>query len=141
VISSPDRRLETAESTSNSPALPSAVDTTWYTAQDIDIYPRSTTPLRFERPTGAGEAIARLTLWLRIDEQGEVVEVSAGEPGIPAGWVDAARASLAAIRFAPARKDERAVRSRLLLSVSFAPGKGQFQQRNFEPQMNTDDHR
>jgi len=62
----------------------------------------------------------RLTLWLRIDEQGEVVEVSAGEPGIPAGWVDAARASLAAIRFAPARKDERAVRSRLLLSVSFA---------------------
>ena len=52
------------------------------------------------------------------------VEVSAGEPGIPAGWLDAARASLGAMRFAPARKDERAVRSRLLLSVSFPAGEG-----------------
>jgi hypothetical protein len=112
-----------AERSSPAPVLtrlPAAVDTTWYTAQDIDTYPRAETPLRFAPPEGNGEAVVRLTLWLRIDEHGEVVEVSAGETGIPAGWVDAARASLAAIRFAPARKDERAVRSRLLLSVSFA---------------------
>jgi hypothetical protein len=62
-----------------------------------------------------------MLLWLRIDEHGQVAEVSAGEPGIPAPWVDAARASLAAVRFTPARKDERAVRSRLLLSLRFAP--------------------
>ena len=37
-----------------------------------------------------------------------------------AEWVDAARASFFAMRFTPARKDDRAVRSRLLLSVSFA---------------------
>ena len=47
--------------------------------------------------------------------------MSAGEPGVPAAWVDAARASLAAVRFTPARKDERAVRSRLLLGLHFAP--------------------
>ena len=111
---------EKSSPTPASPKLPAVVDTTWYAAHDIDVYPRSGTPLRFAPPEGAGETVARLTLWLRIDEQGEVVEVTAGEPGIPARWVDAARASLAAIRFAPARKDERAVRSRLLLSVSFA---------------------
>ena len=111
---------EKSSPTPASTKLPAMVDTTWYAAHDIDVYPRSGTPLRFAPPDGAGETVVRLTLWLRIDEQGEVVEVTAGEPGIPDRWVDAARASLAAIRFAPARKDERAVRSRLLLSVSFA---------------------
>jgi periplasmic protein TonB len=115
------RKHEKSSPTPASPKLPAAVDTTWYAAHDIDVYPRPGTPLRIAPPEGAGETVVRLTLWLRIDEQGEVVEVNAGEPGIPAGWVDAARASLAAIRFAPARKDERAVRSRLLLSVSFSP--------------------
>jgi hypothetical protein len=119
-VSGLTRQHEKSSPAPASPRLPAVVDTTWYAAQDIDVYPRPGTTLRFAPPAGAGEAVVRLTLWLRIDEQGEVVEVTAGEPGIPAGWVDAARASLAAIRFAPARKDERAVRSRLLLSVSFA---------------------
>src|SRR5262249_11278017 len=106
--------------TTSPPGVPSAVDTTWYAAQDIDSYPRAVAPLRIARPAGTSETVTRLRLWLRIDERGEVVEVSAGEPGIPAAWVSAARASLAGIRFEPARKDERAVRSRLLLSISFA---------------------
>ena len=118
------RNPEKSSSTPVLTRLPAAVDTKWYSAQDLDVYPRPGTPLRFAPPEGAGGAVVRLTLWLRIDEQGDVVEVSAGEPGVPVGWVDAARASLAAIRFAPARKDERAVRSRLLLSVSFASDQG-----------------
>src|SRR5262249_52708720 len=115
---SPARNMEQSVSISRPASLPAAVDTTWYGAQDIDIYPRSVVPLRLAPLPGAG--VARLLLWWRIDEYGEVVDVSAGEPGIPAGWVDAARASLAAIRFTPARKDDQAVRSRLRLSVSFA---------------------
>ncbi len=119
-VSSLGRWPEKSSPTSAAPRLPAAADATWYAAQDIDVYPRPEAPLRFTQPHGVGEAVVRLTLWLRIDERGEVVEVSAGEPGIPAGWVDAARANLAGIRFTPARKDERAVKSRLLLSVSFA---------------------
>ncbi len=107
--------------TSHSSQFPTPVDANWYTAQDIDVYPRATTPLRFASPQGTGDAVVRMLLWLRIDEHGQVAEVSAGEPGIPAAWVDAARASLTAVRFTPARKDERAVRSRLLLSLRFAP--------------------
>ena len=108
-------------SSSQSSKLTTPVDATWYTVQDIDVYPRATTPLGFAPPQGTGGAMVRILLWLRIDEHGEVVEVSAGEPGLQAAWLDAARANLASIRFTPARKDERAVRSRLLLSVSFTP--------------------
>ena len=120
-VSGRARKQEKSGPTPASPKLPAAVDTTWYAAHDIDVYPRPGVPLRLAPPEGAGERDVRLALWLRIDEQGEVVEVTAAEPGTPAAWVDAARASLVAIRFAPARRDERAVRSRLLLSVSFAP--------------------
>ena len=64
-----------------------------------------------------------MLLWLRIDEHGQVVDVSAGEPGVPGGWVEAARASLAAVPFTPARKDERAVKSRIQVSLSFLPNR------------------
>jgi len=129
---SPARSVAESASISRPASLPAAVDATWYGAQDIDTYPRSTMPLRLAPPTGADGT--RLLLWLRIDEHGEVVEVSAGEPGVPVAWVDAARASLATIRFAPARKDERPVRSRLLLSVSFARTED-------SPELATDKHR
>jgi hypothetical protein len=110
-IAKPTRSLEKSSAASNSPGPSNPIDATWYTACDIDSIPRAGAPLEFALPEGTGDRIVRLLLWLRIDEHGEVVEVSAGEPGIPAGWVDAARASLAAIRFTPARKDERAVRA------------------------------
>jgi len=103
--------------------LPPVADTTWYTAQDLDAYPRADAAIRLGTPADVanGDAPARLLLWLRVDEQGAVVEVSAGEPGTPSRWVELARAGLAAVRFTPARKDDRPVRSRLLLSVNFFP--------------------
>jgi hypothetical protein len=95
---------------------------TWYGAHELDSYPRALAPLRFEHPTAAGleNTGARLLLWLRIDEHGHVVEVAAGEAGIPDRLVEATRASVAAVKFVPARKDERAVKSRLLLRIDFA---------------------
>lgn len=102
--------------------VPPAPDSTWYTAQELDSYPRASTPIKIgpAARTATGGRLERLLLWLRIDEYGAVVDVSAGEPGIPARWVDLARAGLATVQFTPARKDDRAVKSRLLLSVNFA---------------------
>jgi hypothetical protein len=101
-------------------ALPQPLDNTWYAAHDLDSYPQALTPIRlaYAGSGATGSAGGRLLLWLRIDEYGQVVEVKAGEPAMPGDLVEAARASLAAIRFAPARKDERAVKSVVLLSVS-----------------------
>ena len=100
-------------------ALAQPFDTTWYAAHDLDTYPRALAPIRLEPVRVEGQG-ARLLLWLRIDEFGQVVEVKAGESGAPDHLIEAARASLAAVRFTPARKDERAVKSRVLLSVSIA---------------------
>lgn len=102
--------------------VPPAADTTWYTALELDSYPRASMPIRIGpvAPVATGDVPAQRLLWLRIDEHGAVVEVSAGEPGIPARWMELARAGIAGIHFTPARKDDRVVKSRLLLSVNFA---------------------
>ena len=104
--------------------LPQPVDMNWYGAHELDSYPRALAPLRFDHPTGAGleHTGARLLVWLRIDEHGQVVEVAAGEAGVPERLVEATRASVGAVKFVPARKDERAVKSRLLLRIDFARG-------------------
>ena len=99
-------------------ALPQASDPNWYGAHELDTYPRALAPLQFDagRPGRAG---ARLLLWLRIDEMGRIIDVTAGETGVPADLLEAARASLAAVAFAPARKDERAVKSRIQVSLAY----------------------
>ena len=97
------------------------MDLTWYDAHELDAYPRALTPLRFDHPAvpGLGNPGTRLLLWLRIDEHGQVAEVKAGEPGVPGELMEAARASLAATRFTPARKDERAVKSRIQVDIAY----------------------
>ncbi len=102
--------------------LPQPIDSTWYAAHELDSYPQALAPIKLDYSGlgGSGNARARLLLWLRIDEHGQVVEVSAGEAAVPGRWVEAARATLTTVRFTPARKDERAVKSRVLLSINFA---------------------
>jgi hypothetical protein len=103
---------------------PQPVDTNWYGAHELDVFPRALVPLRFNDPAAAElrDPGGRLLLWLRIDEYGQVVEVNAGDAAISRHRVDAARALLANVPFAPARKDERAVKSRLLLGIDFGRG-------------------
>jgi hypothetical protein len=119
----PEKNATSARAIEPSPRLPQPADFTWYGAHEIDAYPRALVPLRLDLPApdGLASAGARLLLWLRIDEHGAVVEVKAGEGDLPAHWLDAARARLAAVRFVPARKDERAVKSRLQVSIALDP--------------------
>lgn len=102
-----------------------APETKWYTALELDTYPRAETPIGIPAAAGYGRGAveSQLMLWLRIDETGRVAEVSAGAPGMPAGSLEAARSALATARFTPARKDARAVRSRLLVSVPLSSRK------------------
>lgn len=102
-------------------ALPLVPDSTVYTARDLDSYPRPVVPLDIGRLSelSAGIALAEARFELLIDEHGivnEVVPAGAGTADQPGADL---RAALAVIRFVPARKDGRAVRSRVLLSVSF----------------------
>jgi len=99
-------------------ALPQAADPSYYTARDLDRYPRPLAPIRINRAAGDGAGEVRLEIL--IDERGVVQDMTFAGPAAPARVEEELRATLAAIRFLPAEKDGRAVRSRIVLSVSFA---------------------
>ena len=98
-------------------ALPQAADLSYYTARDLDRYPRPLAPLPILR--AAGEGAGEVRLEILIDERGIVQDMSFAGPAAPARVEEALRAALAATRFMPAQKDGRAVRSRIVLSVGF----------------------
>ena len=104
-------------------AMPLLSDPTWYTAAQLDVYPRALGPMRPVYPEQAAALGigGEVTLLVMVDERGAVEEVSAAEAA-PEGYFEAAAvAALRAIRFDPARKDDRSVRSRILIKVSFDP--------------------
>jgi protein TonB len=96
-----------------------APDPNYYAARDLDSYPRPLAPLQLDvlREERTGE----VRLEMLIDEAGVVQEVILMEPARAGPVEDELRAVLAATRFHPARKDGRAVRSRLVLSVGLDP--------------------
>jgi len=99
-------------------ALPQAPDPDYYTARDLDRYPRPLAPFQINRMAGDGAGEVRLEIL--IDERGIVQEMTFAGPAAPARVEDELRAALAATRFLPAQKDGRAVRSRIVLSISLS---------------------
>lgn len=102
--------------------LPDAPDPTYYAARELDTYPRPLEPLGFDPAERAARESAggRLRVQLLIDEHGTVREVSVLEAD-PAGYFEeSARSVLSAARFFPGMKDGRPVKTRLIVSVSFA---------------------
>ena len=102
--------------------LPQAPDPTYYSARDLDLYPRPATPLELDKLARVRDRVATIFRFqLLIDESGTVNEISSVE-GEPLSLRDELRAALAAIRFFPGRKDGRAVKSRVTLSIDFDSG-------------------
>ena len=99
------------------PALPQAPDPNYYTARDLDRYPRPLAPFQIDRMAGDGASEVRLGIL--IDERGIVQDVTFAGPAAPTRLEEKLRAVLATTRFLPAQKDGRAVRSRILLSLTF----------------------
>ena len=102
-------------------ALPQAPDPTYYSARDLDTYPRPAAPLELDRI--AADAGTSIRLTLLIDEGGSVNEIRLVEPAAQGPLQEAVRGVLAATRFIPGRKDGRAVKSRVLLDVTVGPGR------------------
>ncbi len=105
-------------------AWPQASDPTVYTARDLDSYPRPVVPLDIGRfwSLSAGIQPAEVRFELLIDEHGVVNEVAPAGPGTAGQPGAELRTALAATRFIPARKDGRAVKSRVQLSINFGAG-------------------
>lgn len=104
------------------PREKSPVDATYYPAQELDVYPMPLARLGFEHPEGAARdhVSGKALLMLLIDEAGNVDEVSV-VTAEPSGYFeDAARQAFKSVRFSPARKEGRAVKSRVLINIDFA---------------------
>lgn len=99
--------------------LPQTPDPTYYSARDLDTYPRPAVPLELDR--FAADAGTSIKLILLIDEGGSVNEIKLVEPASQGPLQEAVRGVLAAARFIPGSKDGRAVKSRVLLDVIFRP--------------------
>ena len=104
-------------------ALPQAADLSYYTARDLDRYPKPLAPFQINRT--AGDGVGEVRLEILIDERGIVQDVTFAGPAAQARVGEELRAALAATRFLPAQKDGRAVRSRIVLSVGFDPTDGE----------------
>lgn len=106
-----------AQPAAETPTLPPAPDPHYYPARDLDSYPRPLAPLRFDRPAGSGAGEVRLDIL--VDERGVVQDVIFAGPTEPGRANEGLRSMLAATHFLPARKDGRAVKSRVTLSIDF----------------------
>ncbi len=105
-------------------ALPQSADPIVYAARDLDSYPRPAVPLDLERfaNRAGGFPPAGIRLELIIDEHGIVNHVAHTDAGTAGMLESELHAMIAASRFIPARKDGRAVKSRVLISVDFLVG-------------------
>jgi protein TonB len=101
--------------------VPVLVDPTWYTAKDLDLYPHPLAPVHPAHPAPIPDITGEVTLLLLIDEFGVVQELSV-VTAEPAGYFEEpALHAFKTARFAPAQRDGRPVRSRIVVKVRFAP--------------------
>jgi periplasmic protein TonB len=115
-----------AEAPRSGAGVPDAPDLTYYPAKQLDIYPKllSELDLRYRGKAADDGVTGRTLLLVLIDEIGAVKEVSVVEAEPPNAFEDDAQRALLAARFAPAYRNGRAVRSRVLIAVNYGVERG-----------------
>lgn len=101
--------------------LPPTPDPVYYPARLLDVYPVLPGPsgLIFPERAARDGVVGTVTMLVLIEDNGTVNEIKVVEAE-PAGYFeDAARGALIDKQFIPARKDGRAVKSQVLISISF----------------------
>lgn len=105
------------------PALevPLLEDPTWYPAKQVDVHPTALYPIKPDYPDkGAEQGVeGNVVLLLLIDEAGVVKEVSVMEANPEVIFEESALSAFRNARFVPAQKNGRAVKSRMLVRVSY----------------------
>ena len=95
----------------------SGPDTRVYLARELDRYPAPVAALSLD--VGAGGASAgSIRLWVSIDQTGQVTDITVIDAEPPVVFDAVTRERLLGMRFSPAHKDERPVKSRVLLVLS-----------------------
>lgn len=109
----------------DSDTVASLVDPVHYTARDLDVYPRAVRPIRPSYPQAAGDAPAAgfVTLSVKIDEGGRVLETTVVDATVDPAFGIAAQEAVAGTPFSPAQREGRSVRSQVLIRIEFDPAR------------------
>lgn len=87
-------------------------DLRFYLARELDQYPSPLSALSLDDGRGTAGGVR---LWVSIDQAGRVVDVAVIDADPPGEFERMARERVLAMRFVPARRDGRPVKSRILL--------------------------
>ena len=105
------------------PALevPLLEDPTWYPAKQVDVHPTALRPIKPAYPDEGSEKGVEgiVVLLLLIDEAGVVKEASVMEANPEGVFEESALSAFRNARFVPAQKNGRAVKSRVLIRVTY----------------------
>ena len=111
--------LSVAAAAQSQAAIPQPSDPPYYGALSLDVYPKAITSL--DLGTKLNTAVAgQVRATVLIDEAGVVNEVRVIDAAVP-DIANAARELLLQTRFTPARKDERAVKAEVRVSLDYGP--------------------
>jgi protein TonB len=101
--------------------VPLIVDSAWYAARDLDLFPRAVTPVDPVYPESVADVSGQVSLLLKIDEFGSVQDVTVVNAE-PAGYFEeSASQAFKAAHFSPAQRDGHPVRSQIVVKVRFTP--------------------
>ncbi len=96
------------------PPVQVPVDPVYYAARELDLYPTPIEPLR-ALPTSQTRGWVRVLAL--VDETGTVTQAEIFDSDPPGAFDQAAVDAVSAARFSPARREGRAVRSRVLIEL------------------------
>ena len=109
------------ESTLPHVEVPLIVDSSWYAARDLDLFPRAVAPVDPVYPESVADVSGQVSLLLKIDEFGSVQDVTVVNAE-PAGYFEeSASQAFKAAHFSPAQRDGHPVRSQIVVKVRFTP--------------------
>lgn len=91
-------------------------DLRFYQARELDRYPAPLAPLNLQAAAGFSGSVR---FWVSIDLAGNVVDIAMADADLSAALENMARELLLATRFMPAVKNERPVKSRILLELRY----------------------
>lgn len=99
----------------------SAVDLTYYGARELDVQPRALREIVPDYPPLADRSriSGTVRLQIEIEADGRVRDVSVVSANPPGVFEDSARAAFRDARFAPAQRNGRPVRARVLIEVLY----------------------
>lgn len=114
---------EVTEQAETRPEPPGAdlPDPVHYPAKELDVYPRLLAPVAIELPEAGDRPRGRVTLLLMLDESGRVTGTNLVDSEPEGRYEDVVTRAYSGAVFSPARKDGRAVRSRILVAVELTP--------------------